>query len=232
MDNPKTKTNSIPANTGMRIMIVDDHAIWRGGVRSILEDTEYLVVGEASSGKEALAIIEDVNPDMVLLDIRMAGGDGLDALIAIKNKSPRVKVIMVTTYDNPTYMARAVAGGASGYILKGVGQEEFIKTLDSVANGEMLLSREVLVRSLHNVSHHGEQSGQLIVPLTKREVEVLRLVATGLNNRDIGNILFIAEGTVKTHVEHIISKIGVSDRVQAAVWAARHQVLDTTVLTV
>ena len=231
MNKPNAEPQSERTNTIMRIMIVDDHAIWRGGVRSILEDTEYEVVGEASSGKEALATIEDVSPDMVLLDIRMAGGDGLDALTAIKKKYPQVNVIMVTTYDNPTYMARAVAGGASGYILKGVGQEEFIKTLDSVANGEMLLSPEALVRSLRNVSPHGEQSGQLIVPLTEREVEVLRLLATGLNNRDIGKILFIAEATVKTHVEHIISKIGVSDRVQAAVWAARHQVLDTTVLT-
>ncbi len=214
------------ANSVTRVMIVDDHAIWRGGVRSMLEDTEFEVVAEASSGKEALSVLEDAKPEMVLLDIRMAGGDGLDALIAIKKRSPGVSVVMVTTYDNPTYMARAVAGGASGYILKGVGQDEFIETLRAVANGEMLISRDALVRSLRSVSSQGEASGELIIPLTEREIEVLRLVATGLNNREIGAILFIAEGTVKTHVEHIISKIGVSDRVQAAVWAARNQVLN------
>ena len=93
---------------------MDDHAIWRGGVRSMLDDTEFKVIGEASSGKEALIVVRELEPQMVLLDIRMAGGDGLDALHAIKSEFPRTAVIMLTTYDNPTYMARAVAGGASG----------------------------------------------------------------------------------------------------------------------
>jgi DNA-binding NarL/FixJ family response regulator len=129
---------------------------------------------------------------------------------------------MLTTYDNPTFMARAVAGGASGYLLKGVERDELVGALDAVASGEMLLSAQELVRSLRGVSEHASSATDLIEPLTKREEEVLRLVATGMSNRDIAAVLFIAEGTVKTHVEHIIGKIGVSDRVQAAVWAARH----------
>lgn len=204
------------------VMLVDDHAIWRGGVRSMLEDTEFEVVGEASSGREALQVAEQVQPRLTLLDIRMAGGDGLDTLMALKREFPRMAVIMLTTYDNPTYMARAVAGGAAGYLLKGVDRDDLLTALRAVAHGETLLSIDTLHRSLRGVSAAGTESGELIEPLTEREIEVLSLVATGLSNRDIGAVLFIAESTVKTHVEHIISKLGVSDRVQAAVWAARN----------
>ena len=188
----------------------------------MLEDTEFVVVGEASSGREALETARQVRPRLVLLDIRMAGGDGLDALVALKQEHPRMAVVMLTTYDNPTYMARAVAGGAAGYLLKGVDYDEMLQALRAVINGETLLAREDLVRSLRSISESAAGSKDLIVPLTDREQEVLGLLATGLSNRDMGSVLFIAESTVKTHVEHIIGKLGVSDRVQAAVWAARH----------
>lgn len=206
----------------VRVVLVDDHAIWRGGVKSMLEDTEFEVVGEASSGQEALEVAAQVEPDLTLLDIRMAGGDGLDALATLKQRFPRMAVVMLTTYDNPTYMARAVAGGAAGYLLKGVERDRLLASLRAVAQGEMLLDPHDLVRSLRSVSDFAAGSPDLIVPLTEREHEVLRLVATGLPNREIASILFVAESTVKTHVEHIIGKLGVSDRVQAAVWAARH----------
>jgi len=207
------------------VVLVDDHAIWRDGVRGLLEDTEFNVIGEAASGKEAIDLLKQVSPKIVLLDIRMAGGDGLDALQAIKTEHPSVSVIMLTTYDNPTYMARAVAGGASGYVLKGVGGEELLTALQGVANGDMLLTASDLTRSLRGISAEVARSKDLIKPLSEREVEVLRLLATGLPNREIASILFISEATVKTHVEHIIQKLGVSDRVQAVVWAARHGLL-------
>ena len=108
------------ADISISVVLVDDHAIWRGGVRSMLEDTEFAVIGEASSGKEALDVVRTQQPQLVLLDIRMAGGDGLDALQAIKQAHPRIAVVMLTTYDNPTYMARAVAGGAAA---KGAGDD-------------------------------------------------------------------------------------------------------------
>lgn len=204
------------------VMLVDDHAIWRGGVRSMLEDTEFVVVGEASSGKEALEVARQVHPRVTLLDIRMAGGDGLDALVALKREHPRLAVLMLTTYDNPTYMARAVAGGAAGYLLKGIERDDLLAALRAVAEGEMLLSAQELTRSLRGISENAARSSDLIEPLTEREEEVLRLLATGLSNRDMASLLFIAESTAKTHVEHIIGKLGVSDRVQAAVWAARN----------
>jgi DNA-binding NarL/FixJ family response regulator len=191
----------------------------------MLEETEFEVVGEASSGREALDVVDGVDPKLVLLDIRMAGGDGLDALTALKQRHPRTSIVMLTTYDNPTYMARAIAGGAAGYLLKGVERDDLLSALRKVSSGEMLLSQDALTRSLRGISEAGAESGDLIDPLTEREMEVLRLLATGLSNRDIGSILFIAESTVKTHVEHIIGKLGVSDRVQAAVWAARHSLI-------
>jgi len=187
----------------------------------MLDESEFDVIGEASSGKNAVEIVRKLHPDIVLLDIRMAGGDGLDALMVIKAESPKSAVIMLTTYDNPTYMARAVAGGASGYLLKGIGLDELVSSLRAVAAGDVLLRAEDLVRSLREVQPGSDILQDLIEPLTNREVEVLRLLATGIPNREIGSILFIAESTVKTHVEHIIAKLGVSDRVQAAVWAAR-----------
>jgi DNA-binding NarL/FixJ family response regulator len=201
---------------------VDDHEIWRGGVRSMLEGTEFTVVGEAASGDEAMETVVRTRPRIVLLDIRMAGGDGLETLHALKQAHPQLAVVMLTTYDNPTFMARAVAGGAAGYLLKGVTRDELLEALRAVANGELLLSPQDLIRSLHHLSEQDAATVDLVEPLTQREEEVLRLLATGVSNRDIAAVLYIAESTVKTHVENIIGKLGVSDRVQAAVWAVRH----------
>lgn len=214
-------TDTLPASDHYSVVLVDDHAIWRGGVRSMLRATEFDIIGEASSGTEAIDVCTTLKPDLVLLDIRMAGGDGFDALKGIKSARETTSVLMLTTYDNPTFMARAVAGGAAGYLLKGITRDELLEAMRNVAGGEMLLTQEQLVRSLRSVSENAVRTTDLIEPLTKREEEVLRLLATGLSNREIGAILFIGEGTVKTHVEHIIGKLGVSDRVQAAVWAAR-----------
>lgn len=203
-----------------RVLLVDDHAIVRGGVKAMLRGTEFEVVGEASSGDEAITVATETTPELVLLDIRMAGGDGFEALVAIKSALPKTAVLMLSTYDNPTYMARAVAGGASGYLLKGIDHEELLTAMRAVLQGEQLLSSQDLIRSLKVVGDSA-RAADLIEPLTKREEEVLKLMATGLTNREIAGVLFISEGTVKTHVEHIIGKLGVSDRVQAAVWAAR-----------
>jgi len=226
----KTPPQTDPSpNPQISVLLVDDHAIWRDGIRSILEDTEFRVVGEASSGPEAVIAAQSLLPQIVLLDIRMAGGDGLDALRALKREHPLTAVVMLTSYENPTYVARAVAGGAAGYLLKGLKRAELMTALRAVADGEMLLSREDLARSLRSLSQPLSETTSiaqdLIQPLSEREVDVLRLLSTGLNNREIGALLFVTENTVKTHVVHIIGKLGVSDRVQAAVWAARHGIL-------
>lgn len=220
MMDPSERTEAAPEG-GVSVLLVDDHAIWRGGVRSLLADTEFHVVGEASSGAEALERARALRPQLTLLDIRMAGGDGLDALQALKREHPQMAVIMLTVYDNPTFMARAVAGGAAGYLLKGVERDELLRSLRAVARGEVLLRPEDLARSLRGFSEQGTGTYDLVEPLTNREEQVLRLLSTGLPNREIAATLCVAESTVKTHVEHIISKLGVSDRLQAAIWAAR-----------
>src|ERR1051326_1184036 len=144
------------------IMLVDDHAIWRGGVRSMLEDTEFEVIGEAASGDEGGGVARKLKPPLVLLDIRMAGGDGLDPLQTLKQEHPQMAVVMLTTYDNPTYMARAVAGGAAGYLLKGIERDELVDSLRSVVGGEMLLKSGDLARSLRSVSESASKSRDLI----------------------------------------------------------------------
>ena len=217
--------STLPAEP-VTVLLVDDHAIWRGGVKSMLEETPFQVVGEAASGAEGLERARALQPRLVLLDIRMAGGDGLDALQAIKAELPSIAVVMLTTYDNPTYMARAVAGGAAGYLLKGIERDDLIEALCTVANGEMLLQRAELSRMLRGISAETANDPDLIHPLSERELEVLRLLSTGLSNKEIAPLLFISESTVKTHIEHIIRKLGVSDRVQAAVWAARHGLIE------
>jgi DNA-binding NarL/FixJ family response regulator len=238
MDGTKAKTADVvvseqgapPHASKISVLLVDDHAIWRGGVRSMLEDTEFEVIGEASSGKEAVEFAQrlstaGVPPRLILLDIRMTGGDGLDALQMLKKVLPMTSVLMLTTYDNPTYMARALAGGASGYLLKGAERDEMLAALRAVADGELLFGMRDLERSLRGISQEASEADDLIHPLSERELEVLRLLATGISNREIAPLLFISECTVKTHVEHIINKLGVSDRVQAAVWAARRGLL-------
>lgn len=205
----------------VRVLLVDDHEIWRGGVRSLLQDTEFWVAGEASSGREALDVARTLRPSLTLLDIRMRDGDGLDALQALKAEHPMMSVVMLTTYDDPTYLARAVAGGAAGYLLKGMKRDPLLEALRTVACGNLLLSQRQLMHSLRGVGACAAAQN-LIEPLTKREQEVLCLLATGLCNREIGVVLFVAESTITTHVKSIIGKLGVSDRVQAAVWAARN----------
>lgn len=211
-----------------RVLLVDDHAIWRGGVAAMLVGSEFTVAGEASSGKEAIAVARTCAPHVVLLDIRMAGGDGLEALAGLQAQDPKPAVILLTTYDNPTYMARAVAGGAAGYLFKTTTRDALLDALRAVVRGELLLKPEELTRALRSV---GEKTGGLAdvdSPLSPREEEVLRYVAEGLSNKEIARLLFIGDGTVKSHVEHILGKLGLADRVQAAVWAMRHGLMPAT----
>ena len=203
------------------VMLVDHHAVWRAGLCSMLQDTEFEVVGETGSGQEALDVARQVQPQFALLDIRLEGADdGLDVLVALKQEFPNMAIVILTDYDEPTYMARAVAGGATGYLLKRAAREELMKALRDIVQD--LLYNQELLRILREGSETSIDAGDLIEPLTDREEEVLRLLATGLSNRDIATILFVTESAIKTDVEHILNKLEVSDRVQAAVWAARH----------
>ncbi|HLK58834.1 MAG TPA: response regulator transcription factor [Chthonomonadaceae bacterium] len=204
------------------VLLVDDHAGWRAGMRNVLANTEFTVVGEAASGEAAVEVARQAHPRLTLLDIRMAGGDGFETLTALKTLDPKMVVIMLTTYENLTFKARAVAGGASGYLLKGATHQEILRALRTAAGGEALLSAQDLLHALRGISEQVVTSPHLVHPLTSREMEVLQLVATGLSNKDIARILSIGEGTTKSHVEHILQKLHLTDRVHVAVWAARY----------
>jgi DNA-binding NarL/FixJ family response regulator len=201
-------------------LIADDHEVVRYGLRSLMADTDIEIVGEATTGEEAIQMALERNPDVVLLDIRMPGGDGLNALGRLKLERPELAVLMLSTYDNPTYVARAVALGAAGYILKGADREALIDAVRKASRGESAWTRDEL-RRVTGALATPRLNADVEVPLTQRESEVLRQLALGLTNKEIAQALHISYETVKEHVQHILRKVGVSDRTQAAVWAVR-----------
>ena len=203
-----------------RLLIADDHEVVRSGLKSLLHGTEIEVVAEAATGEDAVRKTMEFELDIVLLDIRMPKGDGLNALGRIKLERPDLPVLMLSTYDNPTYIARAVALGASGYLLKSAGSDKIVTAIRSVAAGENIWTREEL-RRVTGALATPRLAADVEVPLTQRESEVLRQLALGLTNKEIAQALSISYETVKEHVQHILRKIGVSDRTQAAVWAVR-----------
>ena len=204
----------------VKLLIADDHEVIRTGLASLLAGSTIEIVGQAANGKECVKLAEQLRPDVILLDIRMPDGDGLATLEKLRAKVPDSHVVMLSTYDNPTYVARAVAMGAADYVLKGASREDIIETIETAGAGESPsrvgeLRRIAAAMKLRQVIDDDD------VPLTQRETQVLRHVALGLSNREIGKSLEISVETVKEHVQNILRKIAVSDRTQAAVWAVR-----------
>jgi DNA-binding NarL/FixJ family response regulator len=208
----------------IKLLIADDHEVVRCGLRSLLADTEVEIVAEVATGEEAVRYTLENNPDVVLLDIRMPNGDGLTALGRIKLDKPEMPILMLSTFDNPTYIARSVALGASGYLLKGCTRDDLIKAIRIAAAGESAWTRDEL-RRVTGALATPRLTADVEVPLTQRESEVLRQLAYGLTNKEIAQALHISYETVKEHVQHILRKIGVSDRTQAAVWAVRKELV-------
>jgi len=204
----------------IRILIADDHEVVRSGLKSLVAGTDIKVVAEVSTGEDAVRSVDENELDVVLLDIRMDNGDGLTALGRIKLDHPDLPILMLSTYDNPTYVARAVALGASGYLLKGSSRDRLIEAIQTAAKGESAWAREELRRVTGALSTP-RLAADIEVPLTKRESEVLQQLAFGLTNKEIAKALGISYETVKEHVQHILRKVGVADRTQAAVWAVR-----------
>ncbi len=223
------------ARTGpMRLVIADDHALVRDGLRSILEDEPGLeVVGEAANGQEALDLCRRLQPDLVLMDVRMPDMDGLQATRAIKQEHPSIGILMVTMHENPDYLLEALSAGAAGYVLKGSSGDRLINAIHRTIKGESPLNQELAVQLLRRLSGEKGREEARTSPqpqrsaelpdeaLTPRETEVLRLLAQGQSNPDIARTLTISKATAKVHVERIIRKLGVSDRTQAAVRAIR-----------
>ena len=205
---------------GIRLLIADDHQVVRTGLKSLLEGTDIQVIGEAEGGDDAIRMTFEINPDVVVLDVRMSKGDGLTALGRIKLEKPDMPILMLSTYDNPTYVARSVALGASGYLLKSVSAETIVDSIRKIAAGENIWTRDEL-RRVTGALATPRMPTDVEIPLTQRESEVLRQLALGLTNKEIAMALNISYETVKEHVQHILRKVGVSDRTQAAVWAVR-----------
>ena len=208
----------------VRVLVADDHEVVRCGLKSLFAETEMEIVAEAGGGKEALELITQTEVDIVVLDVRMPDIDGLNVLGRMKLDFPDMPILMISTYDNPTYVARAVALGAAGYVLKDSGQDRILDAVRRAASGESVWTREEL-RRVTGALATPRLSANVEVPLTQRESEVLRQLALGLTNKEIAQALHISYETVKEHVQHILRKIGVTDRTQAAVWAVRKELV-------
>ena len=203
----------------IRVLVADDHEVVRTGLKSLLTDTDIKIVAEATTGEACLKMVAKNNPDVVLLDVRMPDGDGLATLGRIKLDHPELPVLMWSGFDNPTYVAR-MALGASGYLLKSAPRDKLLQAIGAAAAGETTWTREEL-RRVTGALATPRMAADVEVPLTQRESEVLRQLALGLTNKEIALALAISYETVKEHVQHILRKIGVTDRTQAAVWAVR-----------
>jgi DNA-binding NarL/FixJ family response regulator len=208
----------------VRLMVVEDQPVIRSGLETLLADTGITIAESASTVAEAVSRAASTKADLVLLDIRLGEGDGLAALAQIKAQRHSLPVLIYTGYDNPAFAARAVALGAAGYLLKGTGREDLISAIRRAALGEVLWTREEL-RRVTSALAAPRTSYDIDVPLTKRELEVLTRIVDGHTNKRIATDLSISYETVKEHVQHLLKKIGVADRTQAAVWAVRSGIL-------
>jgi DNA-binding NarL/FixJ family response regulator len=204
--------------TPLRLILADDHEVTRAGFVAMLAGcTEFKVVGQAPDGETALALCETLQPDIAIIDIRMPGMNGLGVARLLQQRMPALKTVMFTMYDSPEHLEAAIAAGAVGYLLKDATRDEVIQALRRVAAGEEALNSAVSARLLRRIAERTASGATPRDALTKRERQVLGLVAGGFSNREIGEKLGIAAGTVKAHVERLIGKLGVADRTQAAV---------------
>jgi len=207
-----------------RILLVDDHEVVRIGLKSLLErHPQFEIVGEAASAREALEQVENNHPDVVVMDIRLPGTSGIEACEEITSRFPETRVLMLTSYAEDEMLFSAIRAGASGYILKQIGGEELVRALEAVARGEALLDPAVTQRVFQEVRRAvKEEEASAFVHLSQQEKHVLLLVSEGRTNREIAKALFLGEGTVRNYVSSILSKLGVSNRAEAAAYAVEH----------
>ncbi len=204
----------------IRILLVDDHPVVRMGLRGMLDaEPDLTVIGEASSGAEGVALALAERPDLVLMDLRMPGGDGVEATGRILAGAPHIRVMVLTTYESDRDILRAIEAGASGYLLKDATPAELADAVRAAARGETVLAPSVASTLVRQVRSPAPPA------LSARETEVLRLVAAGLTNSEIGKRLFIGEATVKTHLLRTFNKLDVTDRTAAVTTAMRHGLL-------
>ncbi len=207
-----------------RILLVDDHEIVRLGLKALLERHPlFEVVGEAGSSREALEQVDSLQPDVVVMDIRLPGNSGIEACEEIVQRFPETKVIMLTSYAEDEMLFSAIRAGASGYVLKQIGGEDLVRALEAVGRGEALLDPAVTQRVFQEVRKAGrDEEASAFARISQQEKHVLLLVSEGRTNREIAKTLFLGEGTVRNYVSSILSKLGVSNRAEAAAYAVEH----------
>jgi two-component system, NarL family, response regulator LiaR len=214
------------ARESISVLIADDHPVVRQGLRSLLSTQEDIqLVGEAADGEEAVALARELVPDVVLMDLVMPGLDGVEATRRIREASPTTTVIVLTSFDQDEHVFPSIKAGAAGYLLKDVPPQELVEAIRKADRGEALLHPTVAARLMREVAE-GDRSAPADA-LTDRELEVLRLIARGLPNKQIARELGVAEKTVKTHVSNILAKLHLADRTQAALYAVREGLADT-----
>jgi DNA-binding NarL/FixJ family response regulator len=216
----------------IRVLVVDDHALFRRGLEMVLaQESDIEVVGEAGDGAEAVDKAADLLPDVVLMDVRMPRRSGIEACTAIKDVTPTTRIIMLTISDEENDLYDAIKAGATGYLLKEISIDEVATAIRAVAGGQSLISPAMASKLLTEFATLVKRDDRQQVPaprLTDRELEVLRLVARGLNNKDVAKQLFISENTVKNHVRNILEKLQLHSRMEAVVYAVREKLLEIT----
>lgn len=212
-------------DSDIRVVLADDHPLIRAGIRGVLEKADDItVIGEASNGKEALEAVAELAPDVLLLDVEMPGMAGIEVARQLVAQKSEVRILALSAHDDEQYVFGLLESGAAGYLVKDEVPETIAQAVRGVASGEDgWLSRRIAARLMQKRSKGGDQDA--LKALSEREQEVLGLLATGLDNQEIGEQLFISESTVKSHCYSIYSKLGVKNRVQAAAWAWRRGVV-------
>ncbi|MGH2711345.1 MAG: response regulator [Actinomycetota bacterium] len=215
----------------LKVIIVDDHALFRRGLEMVLENEDDIeVVGEATDGQQAVDRTSELMPDVVLMDVRMPRRSGIEATQRIKELMPHVKIVVLTNSDEEADLYEAIKAGASGYLLKEISSEEVADAIRSVVQGHSRISPAMaskLLTEFQAMSKRTDDRQPLAPPkLTERELQILRLVAKGLGNRDIAQQLFISENTVKNHIRNILEKLQLHSRMEAVIYAVREKLFD------
>jgi DNA-binding NarL/FixJ family response regulator len=211
----------------IKILIADDHHVVRRGLVFFLKTQELIeVVGEAGNGKEAVELACNLNPDLILMDLIMPEMDGIQATRIIKAEKPEIKILMLTSFADQEHVIPAIEAGASGYQLKDIQPDELVASIRKIMNGEDQLHPRATSLVLKHLSGNNRQERKPLDELTKREMEVLKEIASGKSNKEIATSLFITEKTVKTHVSNVLAKLELADRTQAALFAVRNRLVE------
>jgi DNA-binding NarL/FixJ family response regulator len=211
----------------IKILIADDHHVVRRGLVFFLRTQESIeIIGEASNGKEAVELARKLNPDLILMDLIMPEMDGIQATKLIKGAQPEIKIMMLTSFSDQEHVIPAIEAGASGYQLKDIQPDELVKSIKRIMAGENQLHPKATSLVLKHLSSNNRQERKAIDDLTKRELEVLKEIASGKSNKEIAATLYITEKTVKTHVSNVLAKLELADRTQAALYAVRNRLVE------